>query len=374
MKVRDFDPPPGSQFGSHAKTPVHRHVPGEPCEACEQGRRIATEDTRTAIMGLVDAGKIWLDGKVSKGRSPKTLECCRGYLKNLVKFFGDQPLQQFHIGSFVAYRNARERGTGAFELNGPVGVSAVNHELNVLQQILKRAGLYGPIKDFYAPLPEPDWKPPKTFTMKEEQIIFDTAASSPDVELAEIVFTITRNTTASGSELRAIHLRDLEMDVKPPRVHITREGTKNNIRPRVIPLNADAEQAFRCAIDRANRLGSHRPEHYLFPLRKNRKEWNPNKPASKSWLRKQTDKLRKATGISHIRPHAFRHLAVTELLESGAPEGTVIAVAGWVSRKMIETYSHARIEAKAEAVKLLEKKPPTAVPMADKKIIEFPRR
>jgi integrase len=325
-------------------------------------------------MGLVDAGKIWLAGKKSKGRSPKTLECCELNLNHLILFFGDMPLRQFEIGSFIAYRAARQQGIGVFEENGPVGVSAINHELNVLQQLLRRAGLYAPIKDFYGPLPEPDWKPPKTFTMKEEEIIFDTAASSPEVELAEIVFCITRNTTASGSELRAIHLRDLEMDVRPPRIHITREGTKNNIRPRVIPLNAEAEAAFRRAIDRANRLGSHRPEHYLFPFRINRKYYDPNRPASKSWLRKQTDKLRAATGINHIRPHAFRHLAVTELLESGAPEQTVIAIAGWVSRNMINTYSHARIEAKADALKMLEKIPPQAIPAASKKIIQFPRK
>jgi hypothetical protein len=63
--------------------------------------------------------------------------------------------------------------------------------------------------------------------------------------------------------------------------------------------------------------------------------------------------LREITGIDHINPHTFRHLAVTELLEQGAPEDTVIALAGWVGRRMVETYSHARIEAKADAVQLL---------------------
>jgi len=55
-----------------------------------------------------------------------------------------------------------------------------------------------------------------------------------------------------------------------------------------------------------------------------------------SWLRKQVVDLREVTGIDHINPHIFRHLAVTELLEQGAPEQTVIALAGLVGRKMIE--------------------------------------
>ena len=249
-------------------------------------------------------------------------------------------------------------------------MSSINHELNVLQQILRKAGLWEPIKDFYAPLPEEAWKSPKTFTMHEQTVIFETAAADPNLELAEIVFTITRNTTASGCELRGLRFCNLEMNARPPRIHIPPDSVKNHVRPRTIPLNQGAEGAVQKAIDRAHRLGCHRPEHYLFPLRVNRKLWNPNKPASKSWLRKQTVKMRQATGVQHIRPHAFRHLAVTELLESGAPEQTVIAVAGWVSRNMINTYSHSRIEAKNEVVRLLDKKPS----LSSSKIILFPQK
>jgi hypothetical protein len=56
-----------------------------------------------------------------------------------------------------------------------------------------------------------------------------------------------------------------------------------------------------------------------------------------------------ATKITARAMH-FRHLAVTELLEQGAPEQKVIAIAGWVGRKMIATYSRARIASKSEAV------------------------
>ena len=160
----------------------------------------------------------------------------------------------------------------------------------------------------------------------------------------------------------------------PPRVHIPPDSVKNEIRPRVIPLNNDAENAFRKALDRAAKLGSHKPEHYLFPFRINRKYWDPNRPASKSWLRKQTEKVRTATGIGHVRPHAFRHLAVTELLESGAPEQTVIAIAGWVSRNMINTYSHARIEAKADALRMIQKMPPKSVDLPKSNLIFFPQK
>jgi integrase len=325
-----------------------------------------------ANMGLFDAGETWLAGKVGKRLLPKTIECCEGNLRALKLFFGDMPLRQFTAGSFKAYQEARGNGVGVFQ--SPVGASAINHELNVLQQILRKAGLWEPIKDYYGTLAEPYWKPPKTFTLKEEQVIFDTADGDPNVELFAIVSKITRNTTASGCELRGLRLRHLDMSAKPPRVQIPPDSVKNAIRPRVIPLNQDAEEAFRKALDRAAKLGSHRPEHYLFPFRINRRHWDPNRPASKSWLRKQTDKMRSATGIQHIHPHAFRHLAVTELLESGAPEGTVIAIAGWVSRNMINTYSHARIEAKADALRMLDKRPVQRAEEVGAKIIRFPQK
>ena len=354
------------------KIPTRHTLNHRDCPPCQWALSVVTAEKMMSTMGLFQAGEVWLAGKIGKLLLPKTIECCQGNLRNLMRFYGDMPLKDFHAGSLKAYQVARGQGSGVFSDSGPVGVSSINHELNVLQQILTKAGLWGPVKDFYAPLAEPHWHPPKTFTLKEQQTIFDFAALDPNVELAQIVFTITRNTTASGCELRGLRFRDIDMSARPPRVHIPPDSVKNAIRPRVIPLNQEAEQAFRSALDRANRLGAHKPEHYLFPFRVNRKHWDPNRPASKSWLRKQTYKMREGTGIPHLKPHAFRHLAVTELLESGAPEQTVIAIAGWVSRNMINTYSHARIEAKADALRMLDKRGPNRAEVEGKKIIHFP--
>jgi hypothetical protein len=49
----------------------------------------------------------------------------------------------------------------------------------------------------------------------------------------------------------------------------------------------------------------------------------------------------------------MRHQAITELAESGASEQTIMSVSGHVSRKMLEHYSHIRLEAKREAVRVL---------------------
>jgi hypothetical protein len=49
----------------------------------------------------------------------------------------------------------------------------------------------------------------------------------------------------------------------------------------------------------------------------------------------------------------MRHHAITELAESGASEQTVMSIAGHVSRKMLEHYSHIRVDAKRKALEAL---------------------
>jgi integrase len=264
-----------------------------------------------------------------------------GHLRRLVEFFGNIPLGQFTIAHFEHYQAARSAKCGA---------SGINHELNTLARILRRVDLWYPIKKNYTQLKDRETKPIKIFNAIEQERIFRALKNNPNLELASLAFTITRNTTASGCELRGLRLQHLELDADPPRIHIPPHSTKNNIRPRTIPLNRDALDACKRALAQSKEMGSHYPEDYLFPLRIDRATGDPKRPASRSWLRKQVLLLREVTGIDHINPHTFRYLAVTELLEQGAPEQTVIALAGWVGPKMMQTYSHARIESKADAV------------------------
>jgi integrase len=300
----------------------------------------------TPSMTLKVAGMILLQTKVWMRRKPKTLECNRDYLWHLLQFFGDIPISEIHAGSLRDYQTERQK---------VVGPAAVNHETIALGEILRHAGLWEKVSGQYAPLSLPAWQKPKVFTIEEQNAIFDAANSDPDLELAAIVFAITRNTSASGSELRLAKLQALRLEHTPPTFEVTGDTTKNDIRPRLLPLNADAEDAFRRAIDRANRLGSYQPEHFIFPFRVDRCTWDPTRPTSKSWLRKQTERLRGRTGLQHLRPHAWRHQICTELLERGAPPQSVKAIMGWCSERMIETYSHTRLEAKREVIGLLSR-------------------
>jgi len=51
----------------------------------------------------------------------------------------------------------------------------------------------------------------------------------------------------------------------------------------------------------------------------------------------------------------LRHTCITKLAESQASEHTLMAIAGHVSRKMIEHYSHIRMEAKRVALDAIAK-------------------
>src|SRR6185437_7507164 len=131
-----------SHFGSLSSLPkeqtTHR-VPHIDCPACAWALRLATDEKKMADMGLFKAGETWLAGKVGKRLLPKTIECCEGNLRALKLFFGDTPLRQFNAGSFKAYQMERQEGRGVFH-DRPARASAINHELNVLQQILRKAG------------------------------------------------------------------------------------------------------------------------------------------------------------------------------------------------------------------------------------------
>lgn len=151
---------------------------------------------------------------------------------------------------------------------------------------------------------------------------------------------------------------------------------------RTIPLNGDAMAAFARLLERATAVGSAEPEHYVFPTCEG-KIIDPSRP-QKAWytswrkLVKETARRvgreaagealrsgarlrgaisawkRAATPLRGLRFHDLRHQAITEMAEGGASDATLMAVAGHMSRRMLEHYSHVRMAAKRTALDKLE--------------------
>jgi len=280
----------------------------------------------------------------------------KSIFRRLNSYFRDLRLNAIHIGHFREYQKIN----GALTEDGrPRFVpSSINHDLNTLAQILAQAGLWEAIKPFYKPLPLPRWVPPRVLTEEEEDRFFEIAANNPAFSMAYWISSLTNNTSASGSELRNLQLKHVALDSNPPLLYVPSEAVKNEYRARVIPLNERGEIQAQRILERAYSLGCTRPEHYLFPFRLTHGRYDPTRPASPWFIYKQWNKLVDAAieqgAIDfRIRPHDLRHQIITKMLEAGAPEQTVMSIAGHVSRQMLEHYSHQRIDAKAKVLNML---------------------
>jgi len=128
---------------------------------------------------------------------------------------------------------------------------------------------------------------------------------------------------------------------------MTIPDSKSEAGKRRIPLNSDAMLGFRLLLDRAKTLGIAGPASYVFPACENSHidATHPQKTWRTSWRA-----LTRAAGLKGLRFHDLRHQCITELLEAGAPEAAVLSIARHVSRRMMEHYSHIRMEAKRKAI------------------------
>ncbi|MBA2301642.1 MAG: tyrosine-type recombinase/integrase, partial [Acidobacteria bacterium] len=63
---------------------------------------------------------------------------------------------------------------------------------------------------------------------------------------------------------------------------------------------------------------------------------------------------RDAAGLHGLRFHDLRHTIITELAEMGVADHVLESISGHLSRRMLEHYSHIRIDAKRQALDALD--------------------
>lgn len=306
------------------------------------------------------AAELWLLTH-SKDISEETYRDYIKWTRMLERHFGALTLQQIHIGHIESYQNERLKGTIGGAKKRPAGPVCINHECSVLTQILKRAGLWAALESHYRPLKKKPSTRGVALTEEQEERLLRVASSNPMWRVAYWCSVLSINTTAGPKEIRYLRIADVMLDDSPPTIHVRQAKTKT--RDRRIPLNQEAQWAVRNLLARAMELGAQRPDHFLLPHRAENGETgaDPTRPMY-SW-RTAWEKLREAAGLPTLRVYDLRHTVITKLLENeDVSERTVIELAGHVSKRMLDQYSHIRMRAKLGAVDALSKKSPGGRP------------
>jgi integrase len=274
-------------------------------------------------------------------------------LVQLRAYFKQEPLKAITAKRITEYR--------AWRAEQSVGPATLNAELGILRRVMKRARLWARVADDIRPLKEPSTIG-KALTEDDKQRLLKTAVMRPEWETAYLAAILCLNTTARGCELKGLQWADVDLFAKT----LTIRKSKTAAGERIVPLTTVACSALARLRTRAESFGPVDPAHYVFAafipkftfngkkvVDYNVTGFDPTKHVN-SW-RSAWRTLTKKAGLPGFRFHDLRHCAITSLAESGASDSTIMAIAGHVSRRMLERYSHVRMEAKRAAVESLSK-------------------
>ena len=295
--------------------------------------------------------------------APRSVVTERERLKPLRRFFGVTRLTRISAENVQEYTAVRKQEGAANR--------TLNMELGILRRILKRAKRWHLLADDIRPLPERH-DVGRALEREQKLKLLATAASKPAWQIARLAATLALNSAMRACEIRGLQWRDFDLIERT----VTVRRSKTEAGERVIPLNRNAWAAVLELRERAKLFSGIEPspDWYVFPRGegqgpiaqpRNRLgpavsvKPDPTKPMS-TW-RTAWRSLTKAAGLPGLRFHDLRHHAITELAESSASDQTIMAIAGHVSQKMLQHYSHVRLERRREALDALSAKTEPAV-------------
>ena len=255
----------------------------------------------------------------------------------------------------------------------------INLDIGALRRLMKKAGVWQRLGDSITLLPQRS-SIGRALEEEEKTRLLDVAAKSKRWVWAKLAAILALNTTMRSCEIRGLRWKHLDFLNKT--LTIRRETTKSDAGERNLPLNADAFEAI-LELRKLSKLlfgDDLQPQWYVFPSYEGFASPNPNKPM-RGWRTAwrhlthavECPKCRKLqqpsdsclnqkcrtnihslkSSLAGLRFHDLRHTSITMVAESQASDSTLMAIAGHVSRKMLEHYSHIRMDAKRAALDTL---------------------
>jgi integrase len=301
------------------------------------------------------AAKEWLASRV--GLAANTLEAYEHFVETLIKQFGKRlvcDIDDQDISALQRKRLAEEKSA-----------RTVNFEINVLRQVLKAHGLWGAISDRVKSLRERR-DVGRAIGSGDEKKLIDAATKSRSPALLPLLI-VSLDSGLRASEVRSLRRQDLRLKWRNGVIEkgeLTVRNSKTEAGAgRTVPFTSRV-----CAVLTLwlSRFSDAEPNGYVFPRFSVGIEGNARRPKfyaadftqpigewKKAW------KIAcKAAGVRY-RWHDCRHTFITRLAENpNVSEKTIRSLAGHVSKKMLERYSHIRISAKQAAIATLDQAVP----------------
>ncbi len=348
----------GARYRHSLKTKDWREAQAREKELVTQASvgKLAPSSQQFARLAFTEAADRYIEDRTPH-LAPRSVDSEERRLKPMRAFFGATPLTRIKPDSVRQYIVWRKEG-GFKDKKGKsrkIENRTVNMEIGVLSRILRRAKRWYLMADELRPLPERR-DVGRALSNDEKVKLVKAAGSKPEWQVARLAMTLALNTTMRSCEIRGLRWRDVDFMERT----VTIRRSKTEAGQRVIPLNADAWAAILELRERATLLLGLQPEldWYVFPhgegqgprIGTNKTTVKPDPTRPMSTWRTAWRKLSAAAGLKGLRFHDLRHHAITELAESQASDQTVRSIAGHVSQRMLEHYSHVRLEAKRKAL------------------------
>jgi integrase len=300
----------------------------------------------------------------------RTIQTERERSKPLISYFGCTTVQNISTDNVLDYIADRKRSG--------ISNATINRERDLLRGVLVKAQRWHVLNtEELRPL-KVEGGNGRALSFDEKARLLKTAESRPEWQIARLAATLALNTAMRAGEIRGLRWRDVDLMNKA----LTVRRSKTEAGKRVIPLNSDAWAAILELRERSKELFNcePEPEWYVLPHAEGLRNPDPTVPMSgwrTAWrhltqliecpvcgqqqkpgavCRNEECKanIRKVTSpTTGLRFHDLRHHAITELAEGQASEQTIRSIAGHVSQKMLEHYSHIRLDAKRKALDAL---------------------